>query len=128
MLLYLLVAVLILPFLDIYLLIEAAGMLGIVPTLILVLFTGVAGAYLLKRELGNVGRKLFRSVTAREVSRNILEAFLLVIGGICLLTPGFITDIIGFGLVFRPLRIKLTIRLEEKLKERSDFKVQVQSF
>ncbi|MFB6208852.1 MAG: FxsA family protein [Candidatus Nanohaloarchaea archaeon] len=125
MLLYLVIILLALPFLDLYILIQAADFIGIVPTLGLILATGLIGAAILKREMERVGRKLFTSVTAREISRNMLEGFLLLVGGIMLLTPGFLTDFTGFLLLVRPLRVKLMLRIEEKLENSSNVSVQV---
>lgn len=127
MLLYLIIVLLTLPFLDFYILIEAAGTIGILQTIGLILLTGIAGAYIVKREFDRVGRKLFASVTAKEVSRNLLEAFVLALGGVMLITPGFITDFIGFMLAFRPTRIRITLMIEEKMEDSSNIRVETGS-
>lgn len=128
MLAYLLILLLALPFIDLYILIEVATNIGFFETLGLVFLTGVLGAFFVKKEAKTVIRKLGTSVTAKEVSRNVLEAVMIVLGGIMLLSPGFITDILGFILVIKQTRIKIVLKLENKLKENSDFQVQVQKF
>lgn len=125
MLLYLIILLLALPFIDLYILVRTADMIGFAPTLGLVFFTGIVGAFFVKREARNVWRKLGTSVTAKEVSRNLLEGILIVLGGLMLLSPGFITDGLGFLLVIRWTRIKITLKLEEKLQENSEFHVQI---
>lgn len=128
MLLYLIILLFALPFLDLYILIETAGILGILPTVALILLTGIAGAAILKREIDQVGRKLFTSVTAQEISRNILEGLILGIGGLMLLSPGFITDFLGLLMAIRPTRVRLTLKIEEKLKESSNIQVEVERY
>jgi len=103
----LIIGLLALPFIDLYVLIESTSILGFFETLALVLVTGLIGATLIRREGHHVLLKLQRSVTGGEVSRNMLEGGIIVFCGILLLTPGFISDLLGFLLIFRPLRERL---------------------
>lgn len=123
MLLYLLIIALSLPFLDFFLMLKAAEVLGILPTLGLILLTGIVGAELVRREGKTVFQRLTTAVTAKEVSRNLIEAALLVFGGLALLTPGFITDFIGFLMVIRPTRQRLMLKIEERLETNASFEV-----
>ncbi len=126
MLLYLIITFLLLPFVDLYILVELSGRIGFLNTLTIVLATGIIGAEIIRREGRQVFRKLQASVTAEEVSRNLTEAVLLVLGGLLLLSPGLITDFIGFLCVLRPTRQRLMLRVVERAKEKMD--VEVQSF
>lgn len=128
MLIYLIILFLLLPFIDLYLLIELSAQIGFPPTLGLVLATGVIGAFVVKREGRNLIGKLQRSVSAQEVSRNLLEALLLALGGLMLLSPGLITDFIGLIMVLRPTRERLMLKIASKLKEKSNFEVRTYSF
>lgn len=128
MLLYLVVLLMMLPFLDLYILIEVAGTLGFLQTIGLVLLTGAIGAFFIRREGRTVLRRLGTSVTAKEVSRNVLEGGLIVLGGIMLLSPGFITDCLGLLLVMQWSRIRIALRLEKMMKEKGDFQVHVERF
>ena len=128
MLFYLIILFLLLPFVDIYVLIELSSMIGFPATLGIVLATGVIGAYIVKREGRNVLGKLQRSVTAKEVSRNLLEGVLLAVGGLMLLSPGLITDFIGFLMVLRPTRERIMLWLASRLKKKGNFEVQTYSF
>lgn len=123
MLLYLIIVALSLPFLDFFLLFRAVEYLGIAPTLGLILLTGVAGAALIKREGRDVLRRLTTAVTAKEASRNLIEAALLVFGGLALLTPGFVTDIIGFLVVVRPTRQRLMLWISDRMESEAQFEV-----
>lgn len=106
----LLLAMIVIPFTDLWILVQLAGMIGFWQTLAIVAVTGVVGASIVRREGRHVLRKLQRSVTAGEISRNVAEGALLVISGLLLITPGIITDVIGFMLAFRPLRERLVAR------------------
>lgn len=111
MLRYLIVLLLVIPFIDMYVLIEASSILGFWQVIALVLVTGIIGAELIRREGRHVLMKLQQSVTAGEISRNMAEGLIIVLCGAFLLTPGFITDILGFLLIFRPLRERLVAHL-----------------
>jgi len=115
-----------LPFIDIYLLVQVSSELGFWLVTALVLLTGLIGAELIRREGRHVLLKLQRSVTGGEISRNMLEGGIIVLCGLLLLTPGFISDILGFMLIFRPLRERLVAYIMNKAE--SDFQITVQTF
>jgi len=73
MLRFWIVLLLALPFIDLYVLIQATSVLGFWQVIALVLITGLVGAELIRREGIHVLKKLQRSVTGGEVSRNMLE-------------------------------------------------------
>lgn len=125
---YLLILFLLLPFIDFYLLVELSGQIGFLNTLLLVIFTGVIGAGIVKKEGLNVLEKLQRSVTAEEISRNMMEGVILALGGLMLLSPGLITDFIGLLFAWRPSRERLVVRLSERIKEKNNFRFEVQTF
>ena len=126
MLLYLIILLMLLPFIDLYLLIEVAGTLGFLPTIGLITLTGVVGAFFIRREGRTVLRRLGTSVTAKEVSRNVLEGGLIVLGGIMLLSPGFLTDCLGFLMVIGWSRTLIVLALEKNLDNKSNFQVHME--
>jgi UPF0716 protein FxsA len=99
--------------------------IGLLNTLGLVAITGLAGAWAVKREGIRLIMKIKQSITAKEISRNLLEGGVLTGGGLMLLTPGIVTDFIGFLLVFRPFRERITVKLEQKISESYRFQVEV---
>ena len=125
---YLLILLLTLPFIDLYVLIQLTSMIGFLQTLLIVIVTGVIGAEIIRREGRNVFQKLHTSVTGKEISRNLLELVLLVIGGIMLLSPGLVTDFLGLVMVLRPTRERIMLKLAEKLGENSDIHVESYHF
>lgn len=120
------IALLMLPFIDLYLLIQITEQIGFLNTIGLILATGIVGAAILRREGFKVLRKFKTSVTPKEISRNLLETVLLVAGGLMLLSPGLITDGIGLLIVVNPFRQHLTLYLAEKLEEKANYSVNVQ--
>ncbi len=126
MLRYILITVLLLPFIDFYVLVEVAGSIGILETLAISILTGVIGAELVRREGRHVFRKLQRSVTGGEVTRNFMEGFVLVLAGLMLLSPGFVTDIIGAVAAVRPVRERLVAKMMNSQK--ASFEMEFQRF
>ncbi len=126
MLRFLIVFLLVLPFVDMYVLFQASAMIGFWQTMGLVLLTGIIGAELIRREGKHVLLKLQQSVTGGEISRNMMEGLIIFLCGIFLLTPGFITDTIGFLLIFRPLRERLVARLMNSVE--SNMTMEVRTF
>lgn len=116
---YLIVAFLVLPFIDLWILVEIASIIGFWQTVGLVLATGLVGAEIVRREGRLVLEKLRTSVTLKEVSRNFLEAAMLLLAGLMLLSPGVVTDVIGILLVFRPLRERLAVHVSRRLEQSS---------
>ncbi len=93
----LLVLIITVPLLEIYLLIQIGSLIGVLPTILLIVLTAVLGAALLRQQgLATLNR--FRASLERNElpAMEILEGVVLLVGGALLLTPGFITDVIGF--------------------------------
>jgi UPF0716 protein FxsA len=98
---------LVVPILEIFVIIQVGQAIGAWPTVLLLLFESALGAWIIRHE----GRRAWRSLrgafeTGRLPSRELADAGLVLVGGTLLLTPGFITDIVGFFLVLpftRPL-------------------------
>lgn len=118
-----LLAIATVPFIDIYILVQIAGMIGFWQTLALILLTGAVGLEIVRREGIYVLVKMQRSVTAGEASRNALEIGFLVLAGLLLILPGVVTDIAGFLLVFRPVRERLAAKYSG-----SGFNAEVRTF
>jgi len=85
------------PIIEIYLLIQVGGVIGVLPTIALVVLTAVIGASLLRSQGTQTYMRFNQSLSEGRVPANeILEGIALFVGGALLLTPGFFTDLIGF--------------------------------
>lgn len=104
----LLLIVLIVPFAEIYLLLEVGGIIGAFPTILLVVFTAVLGAWLLRQQGFATFQRFQESVARGEIpAYEMIEGPLILLGGALLLTPGFITDILGLACLIPSLRKKI---------------------
>ncbi len=101
------------PVLELYLLIKIGTAIGVFETIMVVIITGIIGAWLARREGFHVLMSINRSLGRGEVpARKLVEGLLVFIGGTLLLTPGFLTDIIGFSFlipVFRNIMVTIMI-------------------
>ncbi|PIE00790.1 MAG: exlusion protein FxsA [Thiothrix nivea] len=88
----------IIPLIEIYLLIQVGGVIGVLPTILLVVLTAVIGAFLLRQQGLSTLARFQRSMAQGEVPATaLLEGVMLLLGGALLMTPGFFTDAIGFA-------------------------------
>ncbi len=86
------------PMLEMWILIEVGAVIGSLPTIGLVALTAVIGAWLLNRQgLSTLMRAQQRMEAGSLPATEIVEGLLLAVGGALLLTPGFVTDAIGFA-------------------------------
>lgn len=93
------------PVLEMILLMFVSKWIGIAGTLILILATGALGASLARSQGLGVLHKLQESIqNGIPPTHTLIEAVLVLIGGIVLLTPGLITDAIGFSLMAPAVR------------------------
>ena len=123
MLLKLFLAFTIIPIIEIYLLIEIGSMLGALTAVTLVILTGFLGAFLARMQGLQTLYRIQESLReGRMPSGELLDALLIVIAGLVLLTPGFLTDSAGFLLLIPATRnfIKYWLRRQIELRYMSN--------
>jgi UPF0716 protein FxsA len=101
----LVLAFVVMPIVELYVIIQVGHVLGVLPTLLLLLVCSIAGAWLVKRE-GAKAWRAFRAATAegRVPARETADGALVIVGGALLLAPGFVTDVLGLLCVLPPTR------------------------
>ena len=105
------------PLVEIYLLIHIGSVFGVFTSIALVFFTGLLGAYLARIQGIKTLFKIQESIKeGRMPSGELLEALLIVAAGIVLLTPGFLTDTIGFLLLLPNIREIVKSWAQSKIK------------
>ena len=93
------------PLAEIWLIIEIGGLIGVWPTIAILLADSLLGAVLLNRQGRTAWRRFKQALTEHRVPhREVLDGVLIVFGGALLLTPGFLTDVVGFILLIPPTR------------------------
>jgi UPF0716 protein FxsA len=99
------IVLLVLPLAELWMLIQVADVIGTPLALLLLVAISFAGAVLLKREGIATWRRLQTSLRAGKMPTNeVSDGALIMLGGALLLTPGFLTDIVGILLVLPPTR------------------------
>ena len=119
MLLKLFLAFTIIPIIEIYLLIEIGSMFGVLTAVALVILTGFLGAFLARMQGLQTLYRIQESLReGRMPSGELLDALLIGIAGLVLLTPGFLTDSAGFLLLIPATRnsIKYWLRRQIELR------------
>jgi len=102
------VLLLALPFLELWAAIEVAGAIGALPTLALIMLLSMSGVWLLRRQGISVWRRANAEMAAgRMPTASLLDGALVLIGGVSLVLPGFITGAFGLLLMFPPVRAVL---------------------
>jgi len=90
----------VLPLVDLFFLLQIGSWFGMPATVALTVLTGVVGAWLVRREGRRVWlawRKALDGMTVPE--HGLVEAALVVLGGVLLVTPGVMTDLVGIVLI-----------------------------
>ena len=107
------------PLIELYLLIQVGGEIGALPTIGLSILTAVVGAALARRQGFAVLAEVHAAADRGEVpALPMLDGALLLIAGLMLLLPGFVTDGLGFLLLVPPFRRLLIGRFVRVLPQR----------
>ena len=118
------------PLLELFILIRLGGAIGLMPTLALCVLTGFAGAWLTRRE----GLRALWSFQARVAKgglpgRSLMDGLCILVGGALLLTPGLLTDLLGFALLLPPSRRWIQTRMQREIERKlADGSLRVTTF
>lgn len=100
-----LLALILVPIAEIAVFIQVGGLIGLGPTLLCIVLSAVLGLWLLRRQGLKTVRDAQASLNRNEAPvRELIDGVCLFFAGAFLLTPGFITDAIGFLLMIPPVR------------------------
>jgi UPF0716 protein FxsA len=111
----------IVPLAELYVIFQVVGpALGAPLTIALLAADSLAGAWLMKSQGRAVWRRFNETMAAGKIPhREIVDGVLVIFGGAFLITPGFITDILGFLLLIPPTRSLFRRSLQRRLERRS---------
>lgn len=117
---WLLVAFIAVPMIEIALFIQVGGIIGIWWTLLIVLLTAIAGSFLVRtqglRELSNLQRSFSE---LRDPTEPLANGAMILFAGALLLTPGFFTDIVGLSLLVPGVRRAAYLWARARIKVQS---------
>jgi UPF0716 protein FxsA len=108
-----------LPIVELALLFKLHGMVGLMPTVLLVFITGIAGASLVRRQGIAILFKIQQELGIGNLpAPQMMDGVMILIAGAFLVTPGIITDGIGFALLIPFIRERIRFWLRKKLEEK----------
>ncbi|KEJ90640.1 FxsA family protein [Sulfitobacter donghicola] len=116
---WLLIAFIAVPVIEIALFIQVGGFIGLWPTLLIVILTAIAGTYLVRSQgLRALGQLQSSFGELRDPTEPLVHGAMILFSGALLLTPGFFTDAVGFALlipgvrtaVFQAIRARVNIQ------------------
>jgi UPF0716 protein FxsA len=93
------------PIVELYVIIQIGSWIGVVPTIVLLLADALLGSLLLRQQGRGAWRRFNAAMAERRFpGREVADGLLIAIGGTLLLTPGFVTDIVGLIFLVPPSR------------------------
>ena len=105
MLMTLIALFVVIPWLELTLLLLVGHRIGVLPTLGIIILTGVSGAWLARSQGVRAWRRVHEALASGRVpAGELVEGLLVLIAGVLLLTPGFFTDTVGFALLVPVIR------------------------
>ena len=114
---YLFLAFLMVPIVEIALFIQVGSFIGLWPTLAIVVLTAVIGTWLVRTQGRIALHRLQRSFSElNDPTEPLAHGAMILIAGVLLLTPGFFTDALGFALLMPPVRVAVFRYLRKHVK------------
>ncbi|MGZ4675755.1 MAG: FxsA family protein [Acidimicrobiia bacterium] len=105
LLIVLVVVLVVVPLTELYVIVQVGEAIGYLPTFALLIAISILGAYLVKRAGLSTLRRAQAQLRAGEIpAAELVDGAVIAAAGALLLTPGFVTDAIGFLLLLPPLR------------------------
>jgi UPF0716 protein FxsA len=93
------------PLAELYVILKVGDAIGVLPTIALLAADSLLGSMLLRSQGRTVWRRFNETMAAGRVPhRELLDGVLVIFGGAFLITPGFLTDIVGLLLLLPPTR------------------------
>ncbi len=93
------------PIVELYVIIQIGGLIGVWPTIALLFADALLGSLLLRHQGRGAWRRFNAALAERRFpGREVADGLLIAIGGTLLLTPGFVTDIVGLIFLIPPTR------------------------
>jgi UPF0716 protein FxsA len=116
---------LVVPFVELFVLIQVGQAIGALPTIGLLVVVSVVGAWLVKREGLGVIRRAQQQVNRGHVpGTELIDGVLILFAGALMLTPGFFTDVFGIALLIPPVRAALRSVARTQLAKRATLRLE----
>lgn len=110
----------VIPAIELSILIYLSDFIGWPVALGFVVVTGVIGAYLVKRQGTSAWKAIGQAFQQGKLpAGELADGALVLVGGAFLITPGFLTDVVGFALMAPPVRNAVRRRLSAYVQRRA---------
>ena len=120
-----LISIILIPIIEIYLLIKIGSQIGAITTVLLIFTTAVVGIYYAKYEGLNTLKSGFFQLSKNEApAYEVISGAAIAFAALLLIIPGFLTDLIGFLIIFPPSRRFLFNKFSKKFhnkKNKNDY-------
>jgi UPF0716 protein FxsA len=101
-----LILLLVVPLVELWVIVSVAKAVGVVETILLLIVVSSVGAWLLKQQGMTTWRRLQSNLRRGAMpAEEVTDGALILLGGALLLTPGFVTDVVGLVLLLPPSRV-----------------------
>ena len=109
------------PLVELFFLIRLGQWIGALATVGIVLVTGTLGAYLARRQGSSVWRDIRQKMESGLFPGDeLVDGLLIVLAGALLITPGILTDLLGFAVLFPVTRVPIREFVKQRLKTMMD--------
>jgi len=116
----------IIPLIELVILIKVGSYIGIWPTILIVVLTGILGAALARHQGFMIINKIKNDVNSGRVpAQELIDGLLVLVGGIVLLTPGFLTDLVGFLLLIPHTRSVFKRIIKGQFQKYADYRTSI---
>ena len=117
------IAIILVPIIEIYLFIKIGGQIGAFNTISLIFITAIIGVFYARYEGLNTLRSGFSQIIKNETPAfEIISGAAIAFAALLLIIPGFLTDILGFILIFPVTRRLLFKKISKKFKNETNIK------
>ena len=116
----------IIPLAELIILIKVGSYIGLWSTILIAILTGIPGAALARQQGFMIIGKIRSDVNSGRVpAQELIDGVLILVGGIVLMTPGFLTDIFGFLLLIPPTRSVFKSLIKVQLQKYSTYRTSI---
>ncbi len=116
---FLLLAFLVIPIVELYVIVQVASGIGVLDTLALLILVSIVGAWLVRHQgLSIIGRIQQQLAVGRVPADELIDGGLVLFAGALMLTPGFVTDATGLLLLLPPTRRPVRVLLKRRFTGR----------
>ena len=118
-----LLSIILIPIIEIYIFIKIGSQIGAIYTIFLIFFTAVVGVYYAKHEGLNTLKSGFILLSKNETpAYEVLSGAVIAFAAVLLIIPGFLTDVLGFMLIFPLSRKFIFDKFTKKFKSKNNIK------